>query len=103
MAVVKNISLDGDADRDILRWLDDQRNQSAAVREAIRYYIAREGSNVTLADVLAEIRSLPSRLKVVAAVTGEEIGNTEEEEMEPLEAATNLDGLLDRLADGVIE
>jgi hypothetical protein len=98
MAIIKNISLDGDADRDILAWLESHRNQSAAVREAIRYYMAREDAGVTLADVLAEIRSLPSRLQVVAVASDEAPGGEE-----PAAAAANLDTLLDRLAGGAIE
>jgi hypothetical protein len=96
MAIVKNFSLDPN-DKDILRWLDEQPNQSAAIREAIRYYIARE-DGITLADLLAEIRSLPSRLHVVA-VQGETVESGEE----PEEAAVNLDSLLDRLGDGAID
>jgi Arc/MetJ-type ribon-helix-helix transcriptional regulator len=96
MAIVKNFSLDPN-DKDILRWLDEQPNQSAAIREAIRYYLAKE-EGVTLADVLAEIRSLPSRLHVVA-VQGEMIESGEE----PEEAAVNLDSLLDRLGNGAID
>jgi hypothetical protein len=97
MATVKTISFDPSADRDILAWLEDQANQSAAVREAIRYYMARE-EGVTLADVLAEIRALPSRLKVVAAA-GDEMGQGEE----PPQAAANLDSLMDRLDGGSIQ
>jgi hypothetical protein len=94
MAIVKNFSLDPN-DKDILRWLDEQPNQSAAIREAIRYYIARE-DGITLADLLAEIRSLPSRLHVVQ-------GETVESGEEPEEAAVNLDSLLDRLGNGAID
>jgi hypothetical protein len=100
MAIVKNFSLDTN-DKDILRWLDEQTNQSAAIREAIRYYIAHE-DGITLADLradlLAEIRSLPSRLHVVA-VQGETVESGEE----PEEAAVNLDSLLDRLGNGAID
>ena len=95
MAIIKNISLDPEADRDILRWFADQRNQSAAVREAIRCYIARgdDSSGVTMADLLAEIRALPSRLRVVAVDA-----EAADSGPEPPEAAANLDSLLDRLA-----
>ena len=94
MATVINFSLDAETDRDIVRWLDQQSNRSAAIREAIRYYMARE-AGVTLADVLAEIRALPSRLSVVA-IDGEL--ETPISGDEPTEAAANLDGLLDRLS-----
>jgi hypothetical protein len=98
VAIVKNFSMDGNADKDILRWLDEQSNQSAAIREAIRYYIARE-DGVTLGDLLAEIRALPSRLQIVA-VQGEIPADGGQE---PKESAANLDTLLDRLDDGVID
>lgn len=94
MAVFVNISLDPKGDRDILDWLDEQPNRSAAVRAAIRGYMAKEG--ITLADVLAEIRALPSRFSVVAMSS--EAATPEREE--PETAAANLDGLLSRLGKG---
>lgn len=95
MATIIPISLDSEADKDIIRWLEGQSNRSAAVRVAIRAYIARE-EGPTLADILAEIRHLPSRLSVVA------VGDTPAaaEGNEPPEAAANLDGLLGRLGSG---
>lgn len=95
MAEIVNISLSPEHDKDILRWLGSQPNKSAAVRDAIRYYMAKE-EGVTLADVLAELRALPSRLQVMAINSGPvlEIGE------EPQAAAANLNGLLDRLGDG---
>lgn len=95
MAVIINISLDPDKDKDILRWLEKQTNRSAAIREAIRSHIAKS-EGVTLADVLAEVRALPSRLSVIT-VNSEQV--TPEGE-EPTAAASNLDGLLDRLGNG---
>lgn len=96
MAVFVNISLDPDKDHDILDWLDGQPNRSAAVREAIRSYIAKE-EGITLADVLAEVRALPSRLSVVAVSSEPEPIEGEEE---PEAAAVNLNGLLNRLGNG---
>ena len=96
MAVFVNISLDPDKDRDILEWLDRQGNKSAAVREAIRGHMAKT-VGVTLADVLAEVRALPSRLSVVAVNAQPELV---EEGEEPEQAAANLNGLLDRLGNG---
>lgn len=95
MAVIVNISLDPEHDRDIMRWLGRQSNKSAAVREAIRSYMAKE-EGVTLADVLAEIRALPSRFSVVAASPEP----TTLEGEEPQAAAANINGLLDRLGNG---
>jgi hypothetical protein len=98
LAVVKNFSLDPSRDRDVLRWLDEQNNQSAAIREAIRYYLARE-QGLTLADVLAEIRALPSRLAIVDAIPADAPATGDE----PQEAARNLDDLLNRLDEGGID
>jgi cell pole-organizing protein PopZ len=98
MATVINFSLDSDADKDILRWLEGQSNRSAAIRTAIRAYTTR-AEGPTLADVLAEIRALPSRLSVTA-VHGEPIADVGEE---PAAAAANLDGLLDRLGNGDLD
>lgn len=95
MAVIVNISLDPDHDKDIMRWLSSQPNRSAAVREAIRAYMAKE-QGVTLADVLAEVQALPSRLSVVAVSDPGPVVTDEEPEV----AATNLNGLLDRLGNG---
>jgi len=94
MTTITNFSLDPEADRDIIRWLDKQANRSAAIRVALRAYMAKE-QGVTLADVLAEIRALPSRLHVVAALPAE--GQAEGPATEPAGASANLDGLLDRL------
>jgi hypothetical protein len=93
--LIANFSLDSEKDKDIIRWLDGQSNRSAAIRAAIRTHVAaREG--VTLVEVLAEIRSLPSKLSVVAAIPSEPLAEGEE----PQVAAANLNGLLDRLGNG---
>ena len=90
--VIVNTSLNDKTDRDILDWLDEQSNRSEAVRRAIRFYIARtEGPS--LADILAEVRALPSRLSVVAV----EPEAQEQGGDEPAAAAANLAGLLGRL------
>jgi len=96
MAVIINISLDPEHDRDILRWLGRQSNRSAAVRKAIRAYMDAD-SGVTLAEVLAEIRALPEKLSVVAVAAGVPV---DDEGEEPEVAAANLDGLLGRLDGG---
>lgn len=95
MAAVINFSVDREADQDIIAWLDRQPNKSAAIRAAIRAYMAdQEGP--TLADILAEIRSLPSRLSVVRVAS--QPSADEEDREEPAAAAANLDELLDRLS-----
>lgn len=94
MATIINISLNPRVDRDILDWLNEQSNRSEAVRRAVRFYIARtEGP--TLADVLAEVRALPSRLSMTAVAVEPEA--REQEGDEPEAAAANLGGLLERL------
>jgi len=93
--LIANFSLDSEKDKDIIRWLDGQSNRSAAIRAAIRTHIAaKEG--VTLAEVLAEIRSLPSRFSMVTTISTEPQAEGEE----PQAAAANLNGLLDRLGNG---
>jgi hypothetical protein len=102
MAVVINFSLDPDADKDIIRFYEEQSNRSAKFREVTRFYLARE-EGITLADVradiLAEIRTLPSRLKMVATVPEEDQIDGDE----PEEAARNLNDLLPRLDGGAID
>jgi hypothetical protein len=94
MATVIPVSLDSEVDKDILRWMENQSNRSAAVRVAIRKYMAAQ-EGPSLADILAEIRSLPSRMSLIAGA-GEAMTTGEE----PPEAAANLDSLLDRLNGG---
>jgi len=58
MRTTVTFSLDTEADRDLVRWLDGQqgRQRSAAIRAALRAGIGR--GEVTLADVLAAIEEL---------------------------------------------
>lgn len=97
--VVVNFSLDDRRDKDILAWLDSQppRSRSIAIRAAIRAYGSQE-SGLTLADIMAEIRALPSKMPTVVAIDGD--GDTPDGDAdEPEAAASNLDGLLGRLGD----
>jgi len=59
--ITKTISFDTDDDRDILRWLDQQENRSAAVREAIRAHITRGG--VTVSDVYQAVKDLERKMR----------------------------------------
>ncbi len=86
MRVTKSISLDTEADRDILRWLDAQSNASEAIRMAIRVYLGRGG--VTLGDVYQAVRDLDRKLRCSVAVAPD----TEDWE-EPPEAARALETL----------
>jgi hypothetical protein len=89
---IVTISLDTESDKDLLRWLARQPNRSAAVREALRSHVGN-ANGPTLADVLAEVHALSSKLAGMAYIS------PPEEREEPEIAATNLDGLLDRLDD----
>lgn len=87
-----NISLDTEADKDILRWLERQENKSAAIRAAIREHIGRNG--ITLSDVYRAVKGLERKLEsgtvLVAGGTG---ANEIEEWDEPNDAAAALDAL----------
>jgi len=89
------VILDTERDEDILTWLKEQPNRSAAIRRVIRSHTAKP-NGPTLADLLTEIKELPSRLSVVAATPQPPLLESEE----PEAAAANLDGLLDRLGSG---
>jgi len=65
--VIVPVSMDSDADRDLLQWLDQQENRSGAVREALRAYIDRSG--VTLGDVYQAVRDLERKLQTGAVVS----------------------------------
>ena len=62
--VIVPISMDSEADRDLLQWLEQQENRSGAVREALRAYIDRSG--VTLGDVYRVVRDLERKLQTGA-------------------------------------
>jgi hypothetical protein len=87
-----NISLDTEADKDILRWLERQENKSAAIRAAIREHIGRNG--LTLGDVYRAVKELERKLEAGAVVlaSGAQAGG-EESWDEPDDAAAALDAL----------
>jgi hypothetical protein len=89
--VVVSISLDTEGDRDILRWLGQQENQSAAVRKAIREHLGRGG--VTLGDVYQVVARIERRLEAGVVVNAEGRTVTDAEWDEPAEAAAALDAL----------
>jgi hypothetical protein len=88
-----NISLDTEADKDILRWLERQENKSAAIRAAIREHIGRNG--ITLGDVYRVVKDLERKLEAgTLNVVAGGAGSTEGEEWdEPDDAAAALDAL----------
>ena len=69
-----NISLDAQADKDIIDWLDKQPNKSEAMRAAARAYLGRAG--ITAADVLQAVRDLERKIKAGAVVVGSNEGDT---------------------------
>lgn len=83
------LSLDTEADKDILRWLERQANRSAAIREAIRSHLNR--GEVTIADVYQVIKKLERKLQAgaVAAIPLQEMDDWPE----PPEAVAALDAL----------
>jgi len=86
MRVTKSVSLDIEADRDILRWLAAQPNASEAIRLAIRAYQGR--GSVTLGDVYQAVRDLERKLQSGAVVMPDT-----EDWKEPSEAAAALKAL----------
>jgi hypothetical protein len=87
-----NISLDTEADKDILRWLERQENKSAAVRAAIREHIGRNG--LTLGDVYRAVKELERKLEARAVVLARGTGESEGDSWdEPDDAAAALDAL----------
>ena len=87
-----NISLDTEADKDILRWLERQENKSAAIRAAIREHIGRNG--ITLGDVYRAVKDLERKLEAGAVVVAGGAGESEGDSWdEPDDAAAALDAL----------
>jgi DNA-binding PadR family transcriptional regulator len=89
-----SFALDARADRDILRWLDQQDNRSAAIRQAIRAQIGGQG--VTLGDLYQAIQDL-RRGGLVVAAQDEASAHIDEpshgEPVEPPDVAAALDNL----------
>lgn len=91
--VTVSFTLDPQADRDIVRWLErlERGKKSAAIRAAIRDHLRRNG--VTVGDVYQAVKDLERKLKAGAfVVSGDGSTNTEEWD-EPPEAAAALDAL----------
>jgi hypothetical protein len=84
------IALDSEADKDLIRWLGQQDNRSAAVRAAIRAQI--QGNGVTLGDVYQAVRDLERKLKGGPVVIEGDQGEAYDE---PPDVAAALDALAD--------
>jgi hypothetical protein len=83
------LSLDTEADKDILSWLNRQENRSAAVRGAIRDHLGNGG--VTIGDVYQVVKTIERRIEAGVLVAGN--GEPEAVADEPPEAAAALDAL----------
>lgn len=97
-----NFCLDPLKDRDVAEILERQQNRSLFIRHAIRFY----DSQPTSADLLEAIKDIEAEVRRlrISGVSGSGVGEPKPgcSEDEPLQAATNLDGLLDRLGEGSI-
>ena len=80
---------DTDRDRDILRWLEDQDNKSAAIREAIRAQLSNE-LDITLVDIYQAIQDLKQGGWVRETAS---LPRGQEAIREPPDIAAALDGL----------
>lgn len=88
---VVNIVLNTEADKDIIRWLARQRNRSAAVREAIRTHLAKDG--VTLGDVYQAVKRIERKLERGSLIVSE--APQGERWSEPPKAVEALDALVE--------
>jgi hypothetical protein len=80
--------LDSERDRDILRWLANQENKSAAIREAVRMRLRHNG--ISLSDIYEAILDLQRRNWISSsAVQVSDISSKEE----PPDVAAALDSL----------
>jgi hypothetical protein len=87
--VIVTLALDRQTDRDLLHWLDAQANKSAAIRAALREYLAR--GSVTLGDVFQAIKDLERKVQAGAVVVAG--AGPADQVKEPPDAAAALDAL----------
>jgi hypothetical protein len=88
--VFVNVSMDAEADKDILAWLAKQPNKSEAMRAAARAYLGLAG--ITPADVLQAVRDLERKIKSGAVVVREQ-ARGDPNTTEPPDVAAALDKL----------
>jgi hypothetical protein len=89
--VIVSVSMDTEADRDLLRWLKQQENQSAAIREGLRNHIGRGG--LTLGDVYQAVKDLERKLQNGAALASTAQPEDGDDYHEPPDVAATLDAL----------
>ena len=89
---ILSISLDSEADKDILRWVDslDKGEKSAGIRDAIRAHIG--GGGVTLGDIFQAVKDLER--KVQSGVVIHQASGDDLDDAEPAEAVAALDALM---------
>lgn len=85
-----SFSLDTEADRDILRWLERQENKSKTIRDALREHIS--GGGVTLGDVYQAVQNLERKIATGVALVSADPAS-EDEWSEPADVAATLDAL----------
>jgi hypothetical protein len=87
-----SFSLDTEADRDILHWLERQGkgNKSKAIRDGLREHINAGG--VTLGDVYQAVKDLERRMQA-GATLGCAVPVPEDDWDEPPDVAATLDAL----------
>jgi len=85
-----SFSFDTETDRNLLRWLTQQENRSAAVREAISNHISHNG--VTLGDIYQAIQSLKAEIGT-RSFAAQSLPTLTDWPAEPTAAAAALDKL----------
>jgi len=88
--VTFTVSMDAEADRDLLRWLERQENRSAAVREVLRAHLG--GGDVTLGDVYRAVQDLRAEIRSRTIAAGPGCGEAVAVD-EPAAAAAALEQL----------
>lgn len=84
------VSFNTEGDRDILRWLGQQENRSAAVRDVIREHLAQGG--VTIGHVYRAIQELERKLQAGLVVRPDDGGDGLDRDV-PADVAAALDAL----------
>lgn len=86
-------SLDPVGDADLLEWVYSRRNRSAAIRDVLKANLeVDQAQRLTLGNLRDALRA---ELAGLSLVSGVEVSSPEGEE--PVEAAANLDNMVERL------
>lgn len=60
-----SFSLDDETDADLITWLNQQLNRSAAIRDALRAARTQPAGDVTLTDVMYAVRQLEQTMREI--------------------------------------